>query len=104
MLRSLHALEAETEDEMLEKAIVGVARTSMPEARWPRRWIPAWGVRSCSTGPSAGREGRRLDEAFDRIAYQLERLDALRRQVRSAMTYPAVVFGLALVVMIWWSR
>src|SRR5204863_5625527 len=48
----------------------------------------------------AGENSGRLDDALDRIAYQLERLDALRRQVRSAMTYPAVVFGLALVVMI----
>jgi len=48
----------------------------------------------------AGEGSGRLEESLDRIAYQLERLDALRRQVRSAMTYPAVVFGLALVVMI----
>ena len=48
----------------------------------------------------AGEGSGRLEEALDRIAYQLERLDALRRQVRSAMTYPVVVFGLALVVMI----
>ena len=48
----------------------------------------------------AGENSGRLDEALERIAYQLERLDALRRQVRAAMTYPAVVFGLALVVMV----
>ena len=48
----------------------------------------------------AGEDSGRLDEALDRVAYQLERLDALQRQVRSAMTYPAVVFGLALIVMI----
>ena len=48
----------------------------------------------------AGEGSGRLEEALDRVAYQLERLDALRRQVKSAMIYPAVVFGLALVVMI----
>ena len=48
----------------------------------------------------AGEGSGRLEEALDRVANQLERLDALRRQVRSAMTYPAVVFSLALVVMI----
>ena len=47
----------------------------------------------------AGENSGRLEEALERIAYQLERLDALRRQVRAAMTYPAVVFSLALVVM-----
>jgi len=48
----------------------------------------------------AGEDSGRLEEALDRIASQLERLDALRRQVKSAMMYPAVVFTLALVVMI----
>src|SRR5919108_5132891 len=48
----------------------------------------------------AGEGSGRLEEALDRVAFQLERLDALRRQVRSAMTYPAVVFSLALIVMI----
>jgi type IV pilus assembly protein PilC len=48
----------------------------------------------------AGEGAGRLEEALDRVAHQLEKLDALRRQVKSAMTYPAVVFGLALVVMI----
>ena len=64
----------------------------------PRRWSPSPGYSTRSTGPSCApgrtRDGSR--SALDRIAYQLERLDALRRQVRSAMTYPAVVFGLAL--------
>ena len=61
---------------------------------------PACSTRCTGRWSSAGEGSGRLEEALDRIAYQLERLDALRRQVRSAMTYPAVVFGLALVVMI----
>ena len=48
----------------------------------------------------AGEGSGRLEEALDRISYQLERLDALRRQVKSARTYPIVVFSLALAVMI----
>jgi type IV pilus assembly protein PilC len=48
----------------------------------------------------AGEGSGRLEEALDRVAAQLERLDALHRQVRSALMYPAVVFSLALVVMI----
>ena len=48
----------------------------------------------------AGEEAGRLEEALDRVAIQLEKLDALRRQVKSAMMYPAVVFTLAIVVMV----
>ena len=102
MLRSLYTLEAQTEDEMLEKAIIGVredveAGSSVAQAMESQPGVFDPLYRSVVR---AGEDSGRLDEALDRIAYQLERLDALRRQVRSAMTYPAVVFGLALVVMI----
>ena len=102
MLRSLYTLEAQTEDEMLQKAIIGVredveAGSSVAQAMesQPGAFDPLY----CAV-VRAGENSGRLDEAMDRMAYQLERLDALRRQVRSAMTYPAVVFSLALVVMI----
>ena len=48
----------------------------------------------------AGEGSGRLEEALDRVAFQLEKLDALRRQIRSAMMYPAFVFALAIVVML----
>jgi type IV pilus assembly protein PilC len=102
MLRSLYTLEAQTEDEMLKKAIVGVrenveAGSSVAQAMesQPGVFDPLY-----RAVVRAGENSGRLDEALERIAYQLERLDALRRQVRAAMTYPAVVFGLAGVVMI----
>jgi type IV pilus assembly protein PilC len=102
MLRSLYTLEAQTEDEMLEKAIISVredveAGSSIAQAMESEPGVFDPLYRSVVR---AGEGSGRLEEALDRIAHQLERLDALRRQVRSAMTYPAVVFGLALVVMI----
>jgi type IV pilus assembly protein PilC len=102
MLRSLYTLEAQTEDEMLEKAIVSVredveAGSSVAEAMESEPGVFDPLYRSVVR---AGEGSGRLEEALDRVAYQLERLDALRRQVRSAMTYPAVVFGLALIVMV----
>jgi type IV pilus assembly protein PilC len=102
MLRSLYTLEAQTEDEMLEKAIVSVREdvesgSSVAQAMESEPGVFDPLYRSVVR---AGEGSGRLEEALDRIAYQLERLDALRRQVRSAMTYPAVVFGLALTVMI----
>src|SRR5918999_572996 len=102
MLRSLHTLEEQSEDEMLKGAIDGVrqdveAGGSLAGSmeRHPQVFDPLYRsmVRS---GEGSGR----LEEALDRIAYQLEKLDALRRQVRSAMTYPAIVFSFAIIVMI----
>ena len=48
----------------------------------------------------SGEGSGRLEEALDRVAFHLEKLDALRRQIRSAMMYPAFVFALAVVVML----
>jgi type IV pilus assembly protein PilC len=102
MLRTLHTLEDQSEDEMLKTAVAGVradieAGSSLAHAmeRHPQVFDPLY-VSMVRSGEGSGR----LEEALDRIAYQLEKLDALRRQVRSAMTYPAIVFSFAIVVMI----
>jgi type IV pilus assembly protein PilC len=102
MLRSLYTLEDQTDDEMLQKSIVSLrqdveAGSSVAEAmeRQPGVFDPLY-----RSMVRAGEGSGRLEEALDRVAYQLEKLDALRRQVRSAMTYPAVVMVLALLVMI----
>ena len=44
----------------------------------------------------AGEAGGVLEQALDRTADQLEKDDSLRRQVKGAMTYPAVVLTFAL--------
>jgi type IV pilus assembly protein PilC len=102
MLRSLHTLEQQTEDEMLRNAIVSVREdvesgSSIAQAMESQPGVFDPLYRSVV---KAGEGSGRLEEALDRVATQLERLDALRRQVRSAMVYPAVVFALALIVMI----
>src|ERR687891_2330599 len=102
MLRSLYTLEEQTEDELLKKAIVGVrqdveAGSSVSQAMEAQPGVFDPLYRSMV---HAGEGAGRLEEALDRVAFQLEKLDALRRQVKSAMMYPSVVFGLALVVMI----
>jgi type IV pilus assembly protein PilC len=48
----------------------------------------------------SGESSGRLDEALDRVAYQLEKLDALKRQIRSAMMYPAFIFTFALIAVL----
>lgn len=48
----------------------------------------------------AGEAGGVLEQALDRTADQLEKDDSLRRQVKGAMMYPAVVLGFALCVLL----
>lgn len=102
MLRSLYTLEDQTEDERLRNAIVSVrqdveAGSSLADAmeRQPSVFSPLFRA-MVRSGEGSGR----LEEVLDRVAYHLEKLDALRRQVRSAMMYPAFVFSLAIVVML----
>jgi type IV pilus assembly protein PilC len=102
MLRSLHTLEDQTEDQRLRDAITGIrqdveAGSSLGDAmeRRPQIFDPMFRA-MVRSGESSGR----LDEALGRVAYQLEKLDALKRQIRSAMMYPAFVFGLAIVVLL----
>ncbi|HWL49342.1 MAG TPA: type II secretion system F family protein, partial [Acidimicrobiia bacterium] len=102
MLRSLYTLEDQTEDEMLKKAIVSVRQdveggSSVTQAMESQPGVFDPLYRSMV---QAGEGSGRLEEALDRVANQLERLDALRRQVRSALMYPAVVFALAALVMV----
>jgi type IV pilus assembly protein PilC len=102
MLRSLHTLEAQTEDDKISEAIVGLrndveAGSSVAEGmeRHPVVFDPLY-----RSMVRAGEGAGRLEQALDMVAFQLEKLDALRRQVRSAAMYPALVFGFAIVVMI----
>jgi type IV pilus assembly protein PilC len=102
MLRTLHTLEEQTQDEQIKAATAGVradveAGSTLEQAmeRHPKvfdRLFRAM-VRS-------GEQSGRLEEAMDRIAYQVEKADALRRQVKSALMYPALVFGFATVVLV----
>jgi len=102
MLRTLRTLQEQTQDEMIRDAVIGIredveAGSSLEQAmeRYPKvfdRLFRAM-VRS-------GEQSGRLEEALDRIAFQVEKADALRRQVKSALMYPALIFGFALVVLV----
>src|SRR4051812_12324633 len=102
MLRSLYTLEEQTEDEMLKAAITAVrddveAGSSVAAAMESQPGVFSPLYRSMV---AAGEGSGRLEDSLDRVAAQLEKLDALKRQVKGAMMYPAVIFGLALVVML----
>jgi type IV pilus assembly protein PilC len=100
MLRSLYTLEDQTEDERLADAIKSVrqdveAGSSLADAMERRPTVFDSLFRAMvRSGESSGR----LEEALERVAFHLEKMDALRRQIRSAMMYPSFVLGLAIVV------
>ena len=102
MLRSLYTLEDQTEDERLKDAIAGVrndveAGSSLADAMERRPQIFDTLFRAMvRSGESSGR----LDDALERVAFQLEKMDALKRQVRSAMMYPAFIFTAAILIML----
>jgi len=102
LLRALYVLEEQTESKPLRDAIVTVRKDveagllfSAALARHPKIFSPLY-VAMVASGETSGR----LDEALIRVADQLEKDDTLRRQVKSAMIYPAVIFTFAFVVLI----
>jgi type IV pilus assembly protein PilC len=102
ILRALYVLEAQTENKTLAEAIVAVRKdveAGLPLSdaleRHPKIFSPLF-----VSMTRAGETGGMLDESLIRVADQLEKEDSLRRQVKSAMTYPAVVLSFAGIVLI----
>jgi type IV pilus assembly protein PilC len=102
MLRTLQTLEQQTSDEEIREAVEGMradveAGSTLEQAmqRHPRVFDRLYRAMVRS-----GEQSGRLEESLDRIAYQVEKSDSLRRQVKSAMMYPALVFGFAIVVLL----
>jgi type IV pilus assembly protein PilC len=102
MLRTLHTLEEQTQDEMIKEAAgslrADVEAGSTLEQAMERH--PKVFDRLFRAMVRSGEQSGRLEEALDRIAFQVEKQDALRRQVKSALMYPALVFGFATVVLV----
>jgi len=101
LLKALFVLEEQTESPRLRAALTGVRQDveagralSDSLAAHPKIFSPLY-----VSMVRAGETGGFLDSALLRVADQLESEDSLRRQVRSAMVYPATVIVFALVVM-----
>ncbi|MBS1886854.1 MAG: type II secretion system F family protein [Actinobacteria bacterium] len=102
MLRTLQTLEQQTTDEEIKEAVSGMradveAGSTLEQAmqRHPRVFDRLYRAMVRS-----GEESGRLEESLDRIAYQVEKADSLRRQVKSALMYPSLIFGFAIVVLL----
>jgi len=102
MLRTLETLEAQTNDEQIEAATASlrsdVEAGSTLEQGMERH--PKVFDRLFRSMVRSGEQSGRLDEVLDRIAFQVEKQDALRRQIKSAMMYPSLVFGFAVIVLV----
>jgi type IV pilus assembly protein PilC len=102
ILKALYVLEAQTENKKL-RAVLGDVRKDV-EAGLPLsdafdRHPKAFGPLFVSM-TRAGETGGVLEESLLRVADQLEKEDALRRQVKSAMVYPGVVLSFAVIVLV----
>jgi type IV pilus assembly protein PilC len=97
MLRTLHTLEEQTQDEKIKEAAAGVRADveagSTLEQAMARH--PDVFDRLYRAMVRSGEQSGRLEDSLDQVAFQVEKADALRRQVKSAMMYPLLVFGFA---------
>jgi type IV pilus assembly protein PilC len=101
ILRALYVLEVQTQSKLLKETLVTVRKDveaglalSDALARHPKIFNPLY-----ISMVRAGESGGLLESSLLRVADQLEKEDALRRQVRAAMVYPAVIITFALLVL-----
>jgi type IV pilus assembly protein PilC len=101
ILRALYVLEEQTESKYLKETIVAVRKDveaglslSDAMARHPKVFNPLFVAMT-----QAGEMGGVLEDSLYRVADQLQKDAALRRQVKSAMIYPALVASFAVGVM-----
>jgi type IV pilus assembly protein PilC len=102
MLRTLHTLEEQTQEEQISHA-VGAVRADVEAGSSLEQGMerhPKVFDRLFRAMVRSGEHSGRLEDALDRIAFQVEKADILRRQVKSALMYPALVFTVAVVVLV----
>jgi type IV pilus assembly protein PilC len=102
LLRAFYVLEDQVENEKLRETVSQVRQDiesglsfSEALAKHPKVFGPLYVAMV-----RAGEAGGVLEQSLDRVADQLEKDDALRRQVKAAMAYPAVVLCFALCVLL----
>ena len=102
LLRALYVIEEQTESDLLREAFIEVrkdveAGLSLSEAlkRHPKVFNELYVAMV-----AAGETGGILEGTLIRVADQLEKDDALRRQIKAAMIYPCLIGGFALVTLI----
>jgi type IV pilus assembly protein PilC len=102
LLRALYVLEDQAESDKLKETLVLVrkdveAGISLSDAMSKH---PAVFNELYVAMVAAGETGGILESTLKRVADQLEKDEDLRRQVKSAMVYPSLIGGFALVVLV----
>lgn len=102
ILRALYVLEEQTQNKFLKETIVAIRKDveaglalSESMARHPKVFSQLFVAMV-----KAGETGGVLESSLVRVADQMEKDAALRKQIRSAMVYPTLVITFALVVLI----
>src|SRR5882762_4171999 len=102
LLRTLYVLEEQAQSDKLKETLIQVrkdveAGISLSDAlrRHPDIFNDLY-----IAMVEAGELGGILEETLHRVADQLEKDDSLRRQVKSAMMYPAMIGGFAMIVLL----
>jgi type IV pilus assembly protein PilC len=102
LLRAFYVLEDQLENPKLKETIGAVREdiesgVAFSEAldKHPKVFSPLYVAMV-----KAGEAGGVLEQSLERVSAQLEKDDALRRQVKSAMAYPTVVLAFAMCVLI----
>ncbi len=102
LLRSFYVLEEQTENDKLRETFTAVRKDveaglslSSALARHPDVFNDLY-----IAMVTAGESGGILESTLLRVADQLEKDDALRRQIKAAMIYPALIGGFAGIVLI----
>jgi len=102
IMRALHVLEQQTQSKPLREAIAAVRKDveaglllSDALERHPKVFGPLY-----VSMVRAGETGGVLEDCLMRVADQLEKDAALRRQVRAAMVYPSVIISFAVIVLL----
>ena len=102
LLRALYVIEEQTEDDMLVE-IWGAVRADVEAGIALSEALakhPDTFNRLYTSMVAAGETGGILDSTLLRVADQLEKDAALKRQVKAAMVYPAVIGGFSLIVLV----
>ncbi|MBJ7518748.1 MAG: type II secretion system F family protein [Solirubrobacteraceae bacterium] len=102
ILRALNVLERQTENDKL-KGILAIVRrdveSGLPLSDALERHPDAFNPLFVSM-VRAGETGGVLESSLHRVAEQLEKDEALRRQIKSAMVYPTVIVTFAAIVLL----
>ena len=106
LLRALYVIEEQTESDKLREIWIEVrkdveAGVALSDAlqRHPEAFNELYVAMV-----QAGETGGILDQTLVRVAEQLEKDAALRRQIKAAMVYPSLIGGFALSCWSRWSR